>query len=361
MFKNIGKKIDYYSLIRVITAVLCAFILASVIIFIFSDTPGTAISKLFLGPLSSTRNFFSVIQTMIPLVFTALAVNIMFKSGLFSMAADPSFFIGAVIAAFIGIKFQLPNYVHQFVIIAVAAIVGGIISAIPAWIKEGTGANEFVTSMMLDSIMFFLGLYVVNQFLLDKTTGYASFRFLDTASLGNMIKGTQIHYGLLIMIGVYLIMYFIIEKTKLGYEIKLVGSNRNFARFSGIKITRTIIASQFIGGMVAGIGGSVEMIGMYKRFTWNTPITYVWDGILINLLASSKPLFIPLAAFFISYIRVGADIMSRATHVDSGLVSLIQAVIIFLVAAERFMYGLKKKKEEKQALTTQQSTQAVAN
>lgn len=361
MLKNAWKKLDYYSLVRLSVAVVCAFALASCIIFIFSNTPVTAISKLFLGPLQSTRDFFTVIQTMIPLIFTGLAINVMFKSGLFSMAADGAFYTGAVIAAFIGIKIQLPNIIHQFVIILVAALAGGLITSIPAIIREKTGANEFVTSMMLNSVFFFMGIYVVNTYLLDKTAGYASVRFNETASLGNMIKGTQVHYGFLIMIAVLIVVYILVEKTKLGYETKLVGSNKNFAKYSGIKIGRTIIVSQLIGGIVAGIGGSVEMIGMYKRFTWNSPVTYVWDGILINLLASSKPIFIPLAAFFISYIRVGADIMSRATHVDNGIVAIIQAIIIFLVSAERFMYNLKKKKEEKQALLTQKSIEVAAN
>lgn len=361
MLKSTWRKIDYYSLIRVIVAVLCSFALASCIIFIFSDTPVAAISKLFLGPLMSKRNFFIVIQTMIPLIFTALAINVMFKSGLFSMAADGAFYTGAVIAAFIGIKVQLPNIIHQFIIIIVAALIGGVITSIPAILWEKTGANEFVTSMMLNSVFFFMGIYVVNTYLLDKAAGYASVRFNGTASLGNLIKGTQIHYGLLIMIAVLIVIYILIEKTKIGYEIKLVGANKDFAKYSGIKVGRTILVSQLIGGIVAGIGGSVEMIGMYKRFTWNTPVTYVWDGILINLLSSSKPIFIPLAALFISYIRVGADIMSRATHVDNGIVAIIQAVIIFLVSAERFMYNMKKKKEEKQALLAQQSIDELAN
>ncbi|KUO52691.1 MAG: ABC transporter permease [Desulfitibacter sp. BRH_c19] len=361
MLKSAWNKLDYYSLVRVTVAVLCAFALASCIIFIFSNTPVAAISKLLLGPLQSKRNFFVVIQTMIPLIFTGLAINIMFKSGLFNIAADGSFYIGAVIAAFIGIKIQLPNIIHQIVIIFVAALIGGLITSIPAIIREKTGAHEFVTSMMLNAVFFFMGIYVVNTYLLDKTAGYASVRFNETASLGNMINGTQIHYGFLIMIIVLIVIYVVIEKTKLGYEIKLVGSNKNFARYSGIKIGRTIIVSQLIGGIVAGIGGAVEMIGMYKRFTWNSPVTYVWDGILIYLLASSKPIFIPLAAFFISYIRVGADIMSRATHVDNSIVAIIQAVIILLVSAERFMYNLKKKKEEKQALLAQQSIEMTAN
>lgn len=95
------------------------------------------------------------------------------------------------------------------------------------------------------------------------------------------------------------------------------------------------------------------MIGMYTHFQWITAQTYVWDGILINLLAGTRPLMIPVSAFFISYIRSGALVMSRGGDVDSEIVSIIQGIIIMLIASERFMYRMKKRKEEREALQNQ--------
>ena len=121
----------------------------------------------------------------------------------------------------------------------------------------------------------------------------------------------------------------------------------------GSGFTGSLIGSQLIGGMLAGLGGGVEMIGMYKKFQWITAQTYVWDGILINLLAGTKPLMIPVSAFFISYIRIGALVMSRGGDVDSEIVSIIQGIMIMLIASERFLYKMKKNKEEREALQNQ--------
>lgn len=344
------KKFDYYTLLRVSVAILIACLIAIGIIFIFSEQPMEAIEKLFLGPFQSKRNFFMVLATMIPLVFTGLAMGIMLKTGLFNMGADASFYIGAVLATAIALSIDLPSGVHQSVIVLVAAFIGGLIAMIPAYIRKFTSANEIVTSLMFNYVFFYIGWYIINKFFLDPASGYTSYKFPDSARLGTLVKGTQLHYGFIIMIIVVIVMHFVSEKSKLGYQMKITGANPSFAKSSGIKVGRVILISQFIGGALAGMGGAIEKVGMFNRFIWNAPVMYVWDGILVNLLASSKPLLVPVAAFFLSYIRVGADIMSRSTDIDNEIVSVIQAVIILFVSAERFMYSYKKKREEKEAL-----------
>lgn len=355
------KKFNAYGLIRITVAIAIAFAIASLIIFAVSEEPLTAINKLFLGPLQSKRNFFNILETMIPLVFTGLALNIMFRSGLFNMGADGSFYMGAVMASFVAISIELPQGVHQGAVILVAAVVGGLITMLPAVIRKITGANVLVISLMFNYVFFHGGLFIINRFLFDETTGHASFKFQETARLGNMVKGTQLHYGFLIMIVMVIVMYIIVERSKFGYNLKVTGISKRFAKYAGINVTATVILSQFIGGAVAGMGGAIEMVGIYKRFTWNTPVMYVWDGILVNLLGATKPIMIPFAAFFLSYLRVGADVMSRSTDVDNEIVAIIQGIMILLIASERFMYTLKKRKEEREALESsiQEETQVI--
>lgn len=99
------------------------------------------------------------------------------------------------------------------------------------------------------------------------------------------------------MIAAVIFMWILMDKSKFGRELKITGSNPSFAKYAGLKIGGIVIGSQLIGGMLAGLGGGVEMIGMYTHFQWITAQTYVWDGILINLLAGTKPLMIPVSAF----------------------------------------------------------------
>lgn len=358
---NIKKKIDWYSVIRVATSILIALIIAAAIIFAVADDPMTALNRFLLGPFSTKRNFFNAVEMMVPLVFCGLAINVMHKSGLFSMVADSSFYFSGVIAAILAIACPMPAGVHQLVILLTATAVGGLIGVIPVIIKRKTGANELVISLMMNYIFFNFGYWLIRAFFLDEANGSFSVKFQKTANLGKMIKGTNAHYGIFIMIAAVVFMWILMDKSKFGRELKITGSNPSFAKYAGLKIGGIVIGSQLIGGMLAGLGGGVEMIGMYTHFQWITAQTYVWDGILINLLAGTKPLMIPVSAFFISYIRIGALVMSRGGDVDSEIVSIIQGIIILLIASERFMYQMKKRKEEKEALQNQAMETAGVN
>jgi len=97
---------------------------------------------------------------------------------------------------------------------------------------------------------------------------------------------------------------------------------------------------------------------MYKRFQWQSPVNYVWDGLMVHMLANENPYFIPLTAFFIAYLRIGAEIMSRATDLDNEIVAFLQCIVILLVGAERFLNIIKKRKEQAAAL--QQAQEASA-
>lgn len=344
-------KIDWYGIIRILAASLLAFAIASGIIFLVAgQDAGTALKNFFLGAISNKRNFSKVIEDMVPLVFSALAINVMFKSGLFSLAADSSFYMGGVLAAVIGIALPMPMFLHQAVILVVAVIVGSFLSLIPALLRKYTGANELVTSMMLGYIVFNFGYWIIREFFIDQQNGVFSVEFAKTATLGKMFKGTNIHYGLVIVVIAVVVMWIVVTKSRYGRELEITGSNENFAQYAGIQVSAVILLSQMIGGALAGLGGAVTMIGSFRTFQWMTAQNYVWDGILINLLAGRKPQYIPLAAFFMAYIRVGANVMSRVGDVSAELVSIIQAIIILLISSERFLYQMKKRKEEKEAL-----------
>lgn len=353
---NKKKSRDYHGLLRIVCSISIALAFAFVVICLITDDPGLAISKLLTGPLQSKRSFFNVVERMIPLVFTGLAMNVIYKSGYFNMGADGSLYMGGVIAAFIALKFPIANGVNQVLIITVAAITGGFICMLPVIIKKYTNANVTVLSIMFNSIFYYIGVAIVSNTLLEKGAGWRSYEFPSTAKLGKLIEGTNMHWGFIIMVMVVICIVILMNKTSFGYKLKVTGMNKNFAKASGINTVKTILLAQFVGGMLAGMGGAIEMIGLNKRFTWQNQVNYLWDGILVNLLAGSKPQLVPIAAFGLSYLRVGADIMSRSTSIDTEIVAIIQGIIILLVASERFLHGLKVRQEQKEALREAEET-----
>lgn len=340
-----------FDILRLLVAVLIALVLTTIIIFAVSDMPMEAISSLFLGPLGSKRHFFNVLEMSVPLIFTGLSLSLVFKSGNFSMVSDGALYMGAVISAAIAIKVILPAGIHPFVAIICSTLIGGMIGAIPAILKVKYKANELVTSLMLNYVFFYTGLYIINNYLIDKNAGnFASLKFNSSSNIGQLVEGTRLHFGFIIAIIVTILLYIFVYKTKWGYEIRIVGSNLEFAKHSGIRTAKVIVVTQLIAGMIAGMGGGIEQLGMYTRFQWADAPSYAWDGVIIAVLSGNNPKFVPLATFFLAYIRVGADIMARKTDVQNELVSIIQAIIILLITAERFLYVIKQHQESKLAL-----------
>ena len=340
-----------FTIVRLLCAFAIAMALSVGIILVVSKEPGTAIFNLFLGPLQSKRPFFEVFSSSVPLIFTGLALGLVFKSGNFSMISDACLYIGGVVTAGLAIETALPAGVHPVVIMIAAAVVGGIIGSIPALLKVYFHTNELVTSLMLNYVFYYLGIYTITKFFADREAGaFASRRYEASASLPTLLQGTNFHAGYLIAIAVVIVLYLLVFKTKFGYEIRVSGSNPQFAKYSGMNTSRVIILTQVVAGAVAGLGGSVEQMAMYQRFNWQDSPSYAWDGVIIAILSGNNPKMVPFAAFFLAYIRVGADLMSRRSDVQNELVSIIQAVLILFVTAERFMAGWKQRQEAKKAL-----------
>ena len=340
-----------FTIVRLLCAFAIAMALSVGIILVVGKEPGTAIFNLFLGPLQSKRHFFEVFSSSVPLIFTGLALGLVFKSGNFSMISDACLYIGGVVTAGLAIETALPAGVHPVVIMIAAAVVGGIIGSIPALLKVYFHTNELVTSLMLNYVFYYLGIYTITKFFADREAGaFASRRYEASASLPTLLQGTNFHAGYLIAIAVVIVLYLLVFKTKFGYEIRVSGSNPQFAKYSGMNTSRVIILTQVVAGAVAGLGGSVEQMAMYQRFNWQDSPSYAWDGVIIAILSGNNPKMVPFAAFFLAYIRVGADLMSRRSDVQNELVSIIQAVLILFVTAERFMAGWKQRQEAKKAL-----------
>lgn len=334
-----------FEIIRVLGAILISLMVAFLLISLVSAEPAEALKQFLFGPVMSMRSFGNVIELMIPLVFGGLAICVMFQCNQFNMAAEGAFFIGGLAAAYIAVNFVLPNGIHPALALLAGAVAGIIACTIPAILKVKWGANEVVSSLMLNYILLFFGTYILQYFMLDSNAGFPATHLLEkSAKLPVMIPKTRVHAGFILAAFLVVIVYIFIYKTRWGYAIRMVGQNQNFARYSGISVGATILMSQVIGGALAGIGGATEVLGMYTRFSWVSLPGYGFDGIIIAILSKNNPKYVPLSAFFLAYLRIGADIMARRTDVAPEVVAVVQSLIILLIAAKMFLNKYKHRK-----------------
>lgn len=337
-------KISLLELLRIFVAIFISMLLVIFIIFVISKEPVGAIKDLIIGPFTSVRRMGNIIEAMIPITFTGLSVVMLYRAGLFNLSMEGAFFIGSVAATASALSFNLPPVLNLIVAMACAMVAGGLTCLVPGLLKVKCHANELVTSLMLNYVMLFLGLFIITNFFYDpKMNSTYSYKFPDSMFLPRIIPGTRINIGIFIAAVATFVLWLILNKTSFGYKVTMVGSNSNMAKYSGMKTGATIIFSQFVGGMFAGLGGGVELFGMYKRFQYTGLTNYGWDGILIAIVARYKAKYVPLAALFLAYLRTGADIMSRNTDIPYEIVTIIQSVVIVLISAKVILAEYRKK------------------
>ncbi len=340
-----------FEIVRMFFAIVIALLVSFGIIFLVSDQPLTAIYTLITGPFKSKRNFANVIEAMIPLMFTGTGVCIMFSANQINLAGEGAFHLGGLVAAVVALKFGLPAGVSPVVAILLSGLAGAVFTAIPAILKIKTNSSVLVSSLMLNYIALWFAMFILMHYICDPSIGSASYVIPEESTLPTLVERTRIHPGLFIALAAALLGSVFLYKTKTGYELRLTGQNERFARYSGINIVKVICVSQLLGGFIAGIGGGVELLSpIYTRFSWTSLLGYGWDAIIICTLAKNNPLYTPLAALFLAYLRTGASIMARYTDVTLEIVQITQGIIILLVVAEQFLSGYKHKMIAKEAM-----------
>lgn len=340
--KNIEKR---FQVLRTLLAIGIATGVAFIIIYFINDNPAETIREFVLGPLQSKRKIGNIITNMTPMLFVGTGVCMIFSANQTNMAVEGGFFVGAMLASVVATMVKLPMPIHILCCLIAGGAAGAAATAIPTLLFIKYNAKPVVSSIMVNNMCLYVGLFVINHLIRDPGAGFlASYRFAETSRFQEMVKGTGVHSGILIGIVVLIIGYLYLNKSKAGYEIRTVGRNVDFARYSGINVTRVITKAQLIGGFLAGMGGAVEVLGMYKRFQYQALTNHGFDGIMIGIMAAYNPKMLPLAALFLAYIRVGADCMQRSSDVPVELANIMISVIVIMIVAERFLYKMKHKR-----------------
>lgn len=343
-----------YELFRILLSITISMVVVLAIILLISDMPLEALKDFILGPLKSMRRLGNVLEASIPIMFTGLAVIVLFRSGLFNLSMEGGFFIASVAAIGSALIFDFPPIINVIVATIVAMVVGGIATVIPGWLKEKADANELVTSLMFNYVLLFLGLFFITTYFYDpEMNATYSYKFAEGMQLPKIIANTNVHLGLIVAIISCVVLWIILNKTSFGFKMTLIGNNREMARYSGINISKIVIISQFLGGLFAGLGASMQLFGMYTRFQYTGLTNYGWDGILVAIIAKKNPLYVPIAAIFFGYLRTGASIMSRNTDIPFEIISIIQAIVIVLISSEVILSKYKKKVISEESLSKQ--------
>ena len=338
-------------------AILTAVILGGIIIALVRGNPFLAYYGLIQGSFGSTRALSETAVWATPYIFAGLAVALAFKGGLFNIGAEGQLALGATFSALIGyalpewLGYEIPAIIHLPLAVIVGMAMGAFWAAIPGFLKAYTGGHEVINTIMMNYIALNTISFLLNGPMKDRDPNNVIARtplIADSARMPTIFEGLRIHWGFILALLVAYLVWWMLNKSTLGFEIRTVGANPDAAKYAGINVKRTIILTMALSGMLAGLAGTIEVTGLNYRHELGFSIGYGFDAIAIALLGKSHPLGVVLASILFAAMRNGATRMQFLTQMPVDLISMLQALILLFVAADaiiRYVYRIKAKGE----------------
>lgn len=345
------------SLLIPLLAVLTAMVIGAVVIALAGGNPLWAYLGLFQGAAGDADALSETAVWATPYIFAGLAVALAFKGGLFNIGAEGQLAFGAVVSALIGyalpgwLGVDLPMIVHLPLAILSGMLVGAIWAGIPGLLKAFTGGHEVINTIMMNYIALNLASFLLNGPMKDPSPTNVIARtplIAESARIPPIFPELRVHWGFILALGMAVLVWWLLWKTTLGFEIRTVGLNPDAARYAGINVKKTIVLSMALSGLLAGMAGALEVTGLNYRHELGFSLGYGFDAIAIALLGKSHPFGVVLAALLFGAMRNGATRMQFLTQIPVDVISVIQALILLLVAADaivRYIYRIKARGE----------------
>lgn len=342
----------YFNVLVPIISVFLGLFIGGLVMIASGYNPIEGYKALWQGAFGDAYYIGETIRQVIPYILTGLAVAFAFRTGLFNIGAEGQVIVGWLAAVWVGISFDLPMIIHLPFAILVAALAGAIWGFIPGILKARLGVHEVIVTIMLNYTAFHISNTIVRHVLTDtqnRTENIKPTASLSADWISALTNNSRAHYGIIIAIIAAIIMWFIIEKTTLGYEMKAVGFNQNASNYAGMNVQRNIVLAMMIAGSFAGLAGAMEGLGTFGYNSVRGGFTNLgFDGIAVALLGANRAFGVVLAAVLFGSLKIGALNMPRAAGVPEELADIVIALIIFFVASSYIIRWVlhRFKKEE---------------
>lgn len=352
---NKGKKEMMANVLTPLVIICMAFLFASVLILSAGFNPVAAFYHLFAGAFGTKASLINTINKAVPIAFAGFAVALSKKAGIFNIGIEGQLIFGAFGSVLPGIFLKgLPAVIHIPVCLLSGMLFGAAYALLPTLLFVKRGTNLMVMGIMMNNIASLVITYlIVGPFAGKNATVSSTEMVEESAFLPYIItKPNKLSIGILIVFAVAFLMWLFINKTSIGYELKMCGANRQAARYSGIKVTFYMTAALLLSGALGGLAGGVEILGNYHRMYDSFSPGYGFDGIPIALLTGGNPIGVIAGALLFGALRVRAMKMQTQVGVSTEIITVIQGTLVVLIACEsliRFQLSRAGRRKEEKA------------
>lgn len=329
-------------LVSLLVSVLLAMLVGAAIMAASGHNPVEGYGALFSGAFGDmgkkvfNRNFANTLYKTAQLCMTGLATAVAAQAGIFNVGGEGQMYLGALASAFVGAKLASVSPILALPLCFLAAVVaGGIYAWIPAVLKVKMKISEVITTILMNSIAIYFCTYMAIGPLKTSDKGFTQGTdSVGALSFSKLVGGSNLTESVFFIAVVALLVWYVMSRSTVGFEMKLTGQNQRFAKFSGIKADKLAIGSMMVSGAMCGMLGMFETFGVQGRFKADFSNEFYFDGMLVAMIMRYKPLGIILMSFFFGVLKMGAISMQSKTGISSELILIVQSIIIFFMAAE---------------------------
>ena len=343
---NTTFKMGLNSFLKIIFTMLIALLVGAIFILIIGENPIDAYAALFRGAFKGKLKLGTTLAAFTPILLTSTAFIVAAKAGAFNVGVEGEVFLGGIVAAYVGINFTfLPKPLLLIACFVFAALVGAVWAYIPAALKAYYGVSEICTTILMNSIAFYLTNYLVSG---PMSAGVANAQSLPVSvTLPKIMLPSSLNTGIFIAFIILIFFIWLIYKSTLGFKIREVGMNTENAEYVGVNPKMIFIKAMMLSGLIGGIAGAIEVLGVHGYFLNNFANGLGSNGMLAALIVKNNMLFAPFMSLFIAVLRTGAMGMQQATSVPKSLVDTITAVFIIFACMDFVLKFRSRKKEVK--------------
>lgn len=335
-----------------VLSVILGLIIGAILMAAFGFNPVIGYQSMMNASLGNLRSIGETLRQATPLIFTALGFSIANSAGFFNIGLSGQALCGWVASVSLALVFpDLPKVILLPLCIIAGALAGALAAAVPGVLRAYLGTSEVIVTIMMNYIVLYLSTFILQDWMpesfrssLDSSNRITENASLNMESLSTFFGGSRVNAGLFLALLGLVVVWFIMKKTTLGYEIRAVGLNPNASEYAGMSSKRTIILSMVLSGTFAGLGGVVEGLGTYQNFFVQTEsLSIGFDGLAVSLLGAGTSIGILLSALLFSILQIGGLGMQTGAGVPFEIVNVVIALIIFFVAISYIMRVLLAK------------------
>lgn len=327
-------------LIRII-AVLCALLATAMVMTMFGYNFIEIYAKMVEGSIGTAYRFKETINKTIPLIVLSLGISVAFKMKFWNIGAEGQFYMGAWASTYFALFYpNLPGFLLIPIMIIASIIVGGLWALIPAFLKYKLSTSETLVTLMMNYIAICLVSYFQHGPWKDPgAMGLPKIaNFPQNAILPKIF---DVHMGWVIVVALVVIIYFIMKKTKLGYEISILGESEKTAKYIGMNIIKILVISILISGGLCGLAGMMQSSAIEKSLSDQMSGGMGFTAIIISWLARLSPPIIVIVAFLFAILIQGGAYLQTSLQISSAVAGILQGVILFFVLGSEFFTQYK--------------------